>query len=211
VRVNTAIADGSYFSNSALVEAMDSARREGKAFHLLGLVSDGNVHASMEHIYATLQMAKERGLSEVYVHAILDGRDTGEKSASQYLTALQEKIDAVGIGQIVDMTGRFYAMDRDLNWGITDTAVALYTNGTAVDSWSDAAMQTMESSHVTQTDWNRGGIDLNSAWTNLEIKRDANGVPLPLGQQKIDAAMVAGFTPAILNIVILPDLKQVVR
>ncbi|MCK5535057.1 phosphoglycerate mutase (2,3-diphosphoglycerate-independent), partial [bacterium] len=113
LRINNAIADGSFYSNEALLGVVQNAKEKNQALHLMGLVSNGQVHSSMNHIYACLELAKREGLEEVYIHAFLDGRDTPPKSAEVWLTQLQEKIDEIGVGKIVDATGRYYAMDRD--------------------------------------------------------------------------------------------------
>ncbi|MCL2167209.1 MAG: 2,3-bisphosphoglycerate-independent phosphoglycerate mutase [Clostridiales bacterium] len=115
-RINRAIRDGSFYENSALKEACRKAKDEGKPLHLIGLVSDGGVHSDMPHIYAILQMAKNYGLSRVYVHALLDGRDTPPKSGLGYILDLEEKMKEIGTGQIATVAGRYYTMDRDKRW-----------------------------------------------------------------------------------------------
>lgn len=114
-RINKSIRDGSFFKNKVLLEAMHYAKKNRK-LHLMGLLSDSGVHSHISHLFALLEMAKKEGLSEVYVHAFLDGRDTPPKAAECYLLMLQKKIDLIGIGTIATMMGRFYAMDRDNRW-----------------------------------------------------------------------------------------------
>ena len=121
-RIDYSIETGELFSNEALVSAMDGALSRGGALHLMGLLSDGLVHSSQEHLYALLRMAKRRGLARVYVHCFLDGRDTPPSSAIAYLRRLREKIGEIGCGEIATATGRYYAMDRDRRWERTERA-----------------------------------------------------------------------------------------
>lgn len=116
VRISKAIKDGEFFENEALVTAMEHPRQTGSALHLMGLVSPGGVHSHSEHLYALLQMAKDRGLTQVYVHGFLDGRDVPPSSADQYLAHLETEIRRIGVGQIASISGRYYAMDRDKRW-----------------------------------------------------------------------------------------------
>ena len=115
-RISNAVRDGSFFENQAYVDAMNDAKQGGGALHLLGLLSDGGVHSHMEHLFALLEMAKRRGLTRVYVHAFLDGRDVGPKTGSGYVRALAEKCTSLGCGSVATVMGRFYAMDRDKRW-----------------------------------------------------------------------------------------------
>lgn len=130
VRINTAIKDKSFFSTPALVKIMDQVRAEDSALHLLGLVSDGGVHSHIDHLFALLDMAKERGIKKLYIHPILDGRDTSPTSGISYIKQVCEKIDDLGLGQIATLTGRYWAMDRDTRWDRVEKAYDLYTRGT---------------------------------------------------------------------------------
>ena len=116
VRINIAIRKGEFFQNPVFLEAMKIARERGSSLHLMGLVSDGGVHSHLNHLFALLEMAKQNGLSKVYVHAFLDGRDTPPKVAENYLHSLTEKIEELGVGEIATISGRYYAMDRDKRW-----------------------------------------------------------------------------------------------
>ncbi|KUO70937.1 MAG: 2,3-bisphosphoglycerate-independent phosphoglycerate mutase [Desulfosporosinus sp. BRH_c37] len=115
-RIYKAIKDGTLFKNPVLIEAMDSARLHNKAFHFLGLLSDGGVHSHIAHLFALLEMAKEQGLEEVYIHVILDGRDVLPQSAKLYINQLEQKIRDLGFGKIATVSGRYYVMDRDHRW-----------------------------------------------------------------------------------------------
>lgn len=128
-RIDYAIETGEFFENPVLNRAMDAARDNGTALHLIGLLSDGQVHSSQEHLFALLRAAKKRGLTKVYVHAFLDGRDTPPSSAAVYLEALEIKIDEIGVGEIASLCGRYYAMDRDKRWERTAQAFDLLVKG----------------------------------------------------------------------------------
>jgi len=123
--VDHEIATGSFFNNRVLVEAIEGAKKRGKALHLMGLVSDGQVHSSQEHLYALLRMAKAHDLQRVFVHCFLDGRDTPPASAATYIAALQRKMAEIGCGEIATIVGRYYAMDRDKRWERTKRAYDL--------------------------------------------------------------------------------------
>ncbi|MDT5059625.1 MAG: 2,3-bisphosphoglycerate-independent phosphoglycerate mutase [Acidobacteriota bacterium] len=127
-RIDRDIETGEFFNNEVLVKAMDGAKASGKALHLIGLISDGQVHSSQEHLYALLRMAKLRGLQRVYVHCFLDGRDTPPASAYGYVEALQVKCGEIGSGRIASLVGRYYAMDRDKRWERTERAYRLLVN-----------------------------------------------------------------------------------
>ncbi|MCK9200828.1 MAG: 2,3-bisphosphoglycerate-independent phosphoglycerate mutase [Gallionella sp.] len=137
-RVDVAIEDGSFYSNAELCKAVDLARQNGGALHILGLLSPGGVHSHENHIFAMLEMAARAGLKKVFLHPFLDGRDTPPKSAAESLRLLLQKCDALGVGKIADITGRFYAMDRDNRWERVQPAYDLLTQGCAEFSAADA-------------------------------------------------------------------------
>ena len=114
-KISNSIKNGSFFRNEVLADAMDYAAK-GHALHLMGLLSDGGVHSHNTHLYALVRMAKERGVKDVFVHCILDGRDVPPACAEQYIEELQEKLDEIGTGEIATVSGRFYTMDRDKRW-----------------------------------------------------------------------------------------------
>ena len=128
-RVDHDIATGEFFRNEVLLAAIDGAKQRGKALHLMGLLSDGQVHSSQGHLYALLRLAKQRGLERVLIHCFLDGRDTPPSSAVHYVAALQKKIEEIGCGQIASIIGRYYAMDRDKRWERTERAYELLVKG----------------------------------------------------------------------------------
>ena len=126
-RINKSISDGDFFENRALCDAIDKAKAGGKALHLLGLTSPGGVHSSLEHAYAIVELAKRRGLTKVYWHAFLDGRDTPPKSAAGYLRDVQAELAKIGAGKIATVVGRYWAMDRDNRWDRVEKAYRMLT------------------------------------------------------------------------------------
>ncbi len=129
-RIDAAIADGSFFRDPTLTQAMQLAGKEGRALHLLGLVSDGGVHSHQRHLYALLRMAAQHKLTRVFVHAFMDGRDTMPTSGLGYLEALEQQIREIGVGQIASVSGRYFAMDRDLRWEKERQAFDAMVSGT---------------------------------------------------------------------------------
>ncbi|MFJ7745164.1 2,3-bisphosphoglycerate-independent phosphoglycerate mutase [Peribacillus sp. NPDC097295] len=115
-RVNLAIREGDFAENPTLVDAMNHAKEKGTALHLFGLLSDGGVHSHIEHLYALLKLAAKEGVKDVFVHAFLDGRDVGPKTAKGYIEAAEAKMKEIGVGQFATISGRYYSMDRDKRW-----------------------------------------------------------------------------------------------
>ena len=115
-RISRAIEDGSFSQNEAYNKAMDDCLKNDSSLHLYGLLSDGGVHSHIEHLFALLQMAKDKGLTKVYVHCFLDGRDVSPTSGKGFVQELQDKCAQLGVGKIATVMGRYYAMDRDKRW-----------------------------------------------------------------------------------------------
>ncbi|MCL2579911.1 MAG: 2,3-bisphosphoglycerate-independent phosphoglycerate mutase [Oscillospiraceae bacterium] len=132
-RITKSIQDGDFFENAAFMDAMDNAA-DGKALHLIGLLSDGGVHSHNTHLYALLEMAKRRGVEKVYVHAIMDGRDVSPTSGKGFIAELEDKMAEIGVGQIATITGRYYAMDRDNRWERVEQAYTAIVHGQGVVS-----------------------------------------------------------------------------
>jgi 2,3-bisphosphoglycerate-independent phosphoglycerate mutase len=126
-RIDLAIEDGSFFDNPVLNQAVTRAQEKNSALHLMGLVSDGGVHSQLTHILALLDLAKRRGLQKVFLHAILDGRDTSPDSGQNYVAQVQQHMTRIGTGRIATICGRYYAMDRDTRWERTEQAYRLLT------------------------------------------------------------------------------------
>jgi 2,3-bisphosphoglycerate-independent phosphoglycerate mutase len=128
-RIGRAIKTGSFFTNNTLTDAVDTALENDKALHILGLLSPGGVHSHEEHIQAMVRLAVERGLKKVYVHALLDGRDTPPRSALPSLQALEATFVELGGGRLASVIGRYYAMDRDHRWDRVEASYDLIALG----------------------------------------------------------------------------------
>ena len=131
-RISKSIEDGQFFDNEALSQVMSGTAKSGKALHLLGLLSTGGVHSHEEHIKAAVDMARSKGISRVYLHAFLDGRDVPPRSARTSIDPMQAHIAAGGDGGIASVIGRYFAMDRDNRWERVQSAYELIVNGTAL-------------------------------------------------------------------------------
>ena len=121
-RITKSIQDGDFFENEAFLAAAKNCKENGSALHLMGLVSDGGVHSHINHIYGLLEFAKRQGLDKVFIHCFLDGRDTPPASGKEYVTALMDKCEELGVGQVASVMGRYYAMDRDNRWDRVEKA-----------------------------------------------------------------------------------------
>ena len=121
-RITRSIEDGSFFQNPAYLHAMDTCMEKGSALHLFGLLSDGGVHSHLTHLFALLKMAKDKGLTRVYIHAFLDGRDVSPTSGAGFVAQTVEKCEEIGVGKIATVMGRYYAMDRDKRWDRVEQA-----------------------------------------------------------------------------------------
>lgn len=139
-RITKSIDDGDFFRNPAFLKAMDNCKQKKTALHLMGLCSDGGVHSHLEHLYALVRMAKEQGLSKVYIHCFMDGRDTPPRSGEGYIRQLEEKLNEIGAGEIATVSGRYYAMDRDNRFERVERAYAalVYGEGFTAESGHEA-------------------------------------------------------------------------
>ena len=146
-KVNDAIRDGSFFTNPVLCSAVDLAKDKGKALHIMGLLSPGGVHSHEEQIMAMIELAAKRGLCKIYLHAFLDGRDVPPKSAAASIELLDAKFSTLGVGRIVSIMGRFYAMDRDNRWDRVKFAYDLIAKGEA-SFYMDSALQGLEAAYA---------------------------------------------------------------
>ena len=127
--ITKSIQDGEMMKNPVLVRNMKAAIDANKAIHLMGLVGTGGVHSHADHWFGVLDMAKAMGATRVYLHCIMDGRDTDPHSGKGFLADLQKKLDELGVGTIATVTGRYYAMDRDNNWDREEKAYAAFVYG----------------------------------------------------------------------------------
>jgi 2,3-bisphosphoglycerate-independent phosphoglycerate mutase len=169
LRITVAIRDGSFFRNETLVAAVERAKRNGSALHLAGLISDGGVHSHIEHVYGFLKLAKDNGLSKVFVHAFMDGRDTPPDSGLGYIRQLEAKLREIGVGAIATVQGRFYAMDRDTRWDRVSRAYQLMTSGDGLKF--DSAEEAMTASYA------RGVED---EFVEPSVILDSEGAPVGL-------------------------------
>ena len=115
-KINRAIKDGSFFKNEKFLEAIEHAKKNNSALHIYGLVSTGGVHSSLDHVLALIKLAADEGLTKVYVHAFLDGRDTPPASACTYLQTVEDELKKYNLPKIASVIGRYYIMDRDNRW-----------------------------------------------------------------------------------------------
>ncbi len=129
LRIDMAIADGSFYENEAINTVLAQIKTHDSCLHLMGLVSDAGVHSQLDHLLALLDHAKQKGVERVAVHAITDGRDTPPESGAGYLARLQEYMRTKRCGQIATVCGRYYAMDRDNRWERIEKAYRLYVEG----------------------------------------------------------------------------------
>ena len=150
-RISKSIADGDFFENPAYLHAMDACREHDSSLHLMGLLSDGGVHSHLEHLFALMKMAKDRGLEKVYIHAFLDGRDVSPTSGADFVAQTVEKCRELGVGKIATVMGRFYAMDRDKRWDRVEAAydAMVYGEGASVNPVPVAAVKNAYANGVT--------------------------------------------------------------
>jgi 2,3-bisphosphoglycerate-independent phosphoglycerate mutase len=143
-RIDLMISSGDFFKNPVLLNAIKKA--EGHRLHLLGLCSDGGVHAQLTHLFALLEMAKAHGLTDVFVHCFMDGRDTPPESGIGYIAQVERKLAELGIGKIASVSGRYYAMDRDKRWERVERAFGAMVlgNGEKFQSAEEAVRKSYE-------------------------------------------------------------------
>ncbi|WP_457553041.1 2,3-bisphosphoglycerate-independent phosphoglycerate mutase [Desulfobacula sp.] len=127
VRINQAIKDQTFFKNPALLNVMEKVSKTKKSLHIMGLLSDGGVHSHISHLFALIDMAKQNNVKSLFIHPILDGRDTSPKSGIAYIKQLQDYLDTNAYGKIATIVGRYWAMDRDTRWDRVEKAYRLFT------------------------------------------------------------------------------------
>jgi len=128
-RINKAISDNSFFENKALLGAAEHVKKNQSALHLIGLLSNGGVHASIDHVVALLALAREKKVDRIFIHAFLDGRDTAYNSGVGFIEDLERATNEYGRGKIATVSGRFYAMDRDSHWDRVEKAYSAIVFG----------------------------------------------------------------------------------
>ena len=135
-RITKEIQEGTFFENPALLKAVKNCKENDSSLHMFGLLSDGGVHSHNTHLYGLLELAKRNGLSKVYVHCFLDGRDTPPASGKGYAQDLEEEMKKIGVGEIASVAGRYYAMDRDNNYDRVKIAYDALTKGEGLTAQS---------------------------------------------------------------------------
>lgn len=182
-RINIAIREGEFFENEAFLRAIEHVKTNASSLHLFGLVSDGGIHSHIDHMIALLKLAKDKGLSRVYVHAFLDGRDVPPKSAIPYVKQLEEEMQTLGVGQIATLSGRYYAMDRDRRWDRVEKAYRAIVYGEG--ELADDPVTAIERSYAK---------DITDEFVIPTVITDANGQPVATVQDN-DAIIFTNFRP----------------
>ncbi len=131
-RITREIRQGTFFDNEVLLDAINHAKVNGKALHLMGLLSDGGVHSHISHLFALLDLAARENMRNVFIHAFLDGRDVPPANAKEYIESLEQKLKKIGFGTVATVMGRYYAMDRDRRWDRTELAFNAMTCGEGI-------------------------------------------------------------------------------
>lgn len=181
-RITKEINDGDFFKNPELLAAFENCRKHNSAFHTFGLVSDGGVHSHNTHLYGLLEMAKREGVTKVYVHAFLDGRDTSPTSGKGFLEELEAKMKEIGVGKIASVSGRYYAMDRDNRWDRVEKAYAALVYGEG--NTSECAVKAVADSYAK---------DINDEFVIPTVILD-NGSPLAVINDN-DTVVFFNFRP----------------
>lgn len=182
-RITVSIREGDFFENPVLLKAMNQAKNNGKALHLMGLLSDGGVHSHIEHLFALMDMAVKHGLEKIYVHAFLDGRDVPPANAMEYITPLEQKCQALGTGCVATLMGRYYAMDRDQRWDRVEKAYQAMVLGEGIKATSASA--------ALQQAYNRGETD---EFVQPTVVTDADGQPIATFSEG-DSVIFFNFRP----------------
>ncbi|SCJ78168.1 2%2C3-bisphosphoglycerate-independent phosphoglycerate mutase [Anaerotruncus sp. 2789STDY5834896] len=148
-RITKSIADGDFFQNEALLGAMDNCLQNGTALHVMGLLSNGGVHSHNQHLYAIIELAKKKGVKDVFVHCFMDGRDVPPSSGADFVKQLDEKLKEIGVGRIGTIMGRYYAMDRDNRWERVEKAYHAIADGEGVQKTALSVMPDSYQDDVT--------------------------------------------------------------
>ncbi len=151
-RINSSIERGSFFKKEEFLQAIENCKRNESKMHIAGLMQKEGVHAHMDHLYALLELCKRENFKDVFLHVITDGRDAPVNKGVEYLEELQEKLNRIGVGEIVTISGRYYAMDRDKRWDRTKKAYDAAIKGVAESSFTDPLEKLRESYNKGETD-----------------------------------------------------------
>ena len=147
-RITKAIEDGDFFENPVLLKSVEHVKKHDSALHLLGLFSPGGVHSHTDHVKGLLELAKRNGLKKVYLHCFLDGRDTPPQSAADYIENMERYMEKEGVGEIVSLSGRYYAMDRDNRWERIEKAYKNLVNASGIKA--DSAVEAIKNSYKNE-------------------------------------------------------------
>lgn len=147
-RITKSIKDGDFFENEAFTAAVENCKKNNSALHLFGLLSSGGVHSHNSHLYGLLELAKKAGLTKVYVHCFMDGRDVPPTSGVDFVKELEDKMAEIGVGKIATVMGRYYSMDRDNRWDRVEKAYAAMAYGEG--NKSDNAVQAIKDSYANE-------------------------------------------------------------
>ena len=169
-KINESIRNGEFFGNSELLSAINYAKKNNSKLHLIGLLSDGGIHSNINHLFSLLELCKNNNFNRVYIHIITDGRDTAIDSGIKYIKLLEDKIKELRIGVIVDLCGRYYAMDRDNNFDRVKLAYDMLTMSKGEiyhdieEAWYDNQKKGMTDEFMMPSVINRDGkIENNDA------------------------------------------------
>jgi len=151
LRIDESIKTETFFSNEAFLNAIENCKKNNSNLHIIGMTSDGGVHSQIRHLYALLELCKRQDFNRVYIHALLDGRDTKPLVAKEFIDELKEKLDLYGFGEIITIMGRYYAMNRDRNWELTEISYKAIFDGIGVNNVSntDEAFEYMHNEQLT--------------------------------------------------------------
>ncbi len=147
-RITKAIKDGDFFENETLCKAVDLAKNNDKAVHIMGLMSPGGVHSHEDHIIAMIELAAKRGAKKIYFHAFCDGRDVPPRSAKAYIAKVEETFKKLGVGRFATMVGRYYVMDRDNRWDRVELAYDVLTQGISEFPSFNSATEALEAAYA---------------------------------------------------------------
>jgi len=147
-RITKAISDGDFFENEAFLNACKNCKENDSALHLMGLMSDGGVHSHLTHLFGLIELAKRNGLTKVFVHCFMDGRDVSPTSGAGFVAELQSKMNEIGVGKVATVMGRYYSMDRDNRWERVEQAYNAIVNGIGVKA--DDPVKAIEDSYAKE-------------------------------------------------------------
>ena len=198
-RINKSIEDGNFFSNQEFIAAIENCKKHNSKLHIMGLLSNGGIHSHTRHLYALLEMAKRRDFEEVYIHCLLDGRDTLPAYAEGFITDLEEKIKEKGIGKIASISGRYFAMDRDNNWDRTQKVYEAMVNG--IGNTTREAISAIEQSYQKEVfdEFVEPIVITNPEGTPVKIEKNDSVICFNFRSDRINQ---------LANVLVNPDFKE---